>query len=237
MDYSDLIGKRFGKLTVLSFAGFVPEGHGGRHRSAYYCRCDCGNLCVVKRHVLLNGRQTTCCNCFRIEREEDYIRYYCADENSFIFDSQDLSVVKEHKWYINPYGYPCTQIGRKNMPLSRLLMNPEKGQYVDHIDGDPTNNRRQNLRLATPLENQRNMSIAKNNTSGFKGVSYRKDRGKYRAYISLYDRYVHLGHYDTAVEAARAYDQAARFYFGDFACLNFPYEHEQDCNRKVRLSA
>ena len=158
-------------------------------------------------------------------------------ESLFIFDSQDLSVVKEHKWYINPYGYPCTQIGRKNMPLSRLLMNPEKGQYVDHIDGDPTNNRRQNLRLATPLENQRNMSIAKNNTSGFKGVSYRKDRGKYRAYISLYDRYVHLGHYDTAVEAARAYDQAARFYFGDFACLNFPYEHEQDCNRKVILSA
>ena len=83
------------------------------------------------------------------------------------------------------------------------------------------------------LDNQRNMKIPKHNSSGYKGVGYRQDRGKYRAYISLQNRTKHLGYFQYAEEAARAYDQAARYYFGNFACLNFPSENEQGCRRNA----
>ena len=80
------------------------------------------------------------------------------------------------------------------------------------------------------------MRLPTHNTSGFKGVSFRKDRGKYRAYISINNRIKHLGYYDTPEDAARAYDEAARFYFAEFACVNFPRPGEQGCRCKANES-
>jgi hypothetical protein len=93
------------------------------------------------------------------------------------------------------------------------------GECVDHIDGDRLNNRRQNLRLCSNAENQRNRGRNSNNTTGYKGV-YRNPGSKRRpwlAKIGVNGRLQYLGSFTTAGEAARAYDQAARRLHGEFA--------------------
>ena len=168
-----------------------------------------------------------------IALENGCIRYRIGEnEGSFICDIQALPLLIEHNWLIDPYGYPVTKIHKRTTRFSRMLMKPPPGFYVDHINGNPADNRKVNLRLATEINNQRNMCLPRHNTSGYKGVGFRKDRGKCRAYISIRNRTKHLGYFDNAEDAARAYDEAACFYFGQFACLNFPRDGEQNYFRK-----
>ncbi len=230
VDVRDLIGQRFGKLTVLEYVGKVPE-YGGKPRNSYRCLCACGNECVVSRKNLVVGKTTTCGSCYKVFILDDIADCTTSNKEHFCVDICDLNVVQNHIFHINRYGYPVTRINNKNIQLTHLLLDVPEGMLVDHINGNPLDNRRSNLRLATHGDNQANMGMSRHNTSGYKGVSFRKERGKYRAYISLDDKYVHLGHFDTDVDAARAYDEAARFYFGEFACVNFPLPGEQCCRR------
>lgn len=103
------------------------------------------------------------------------------------------------------------------------------GHHIDHIDRDPFNNQRSNLRLATPLQNARNHRAKRTALAGFKGVDL--DGGRWRARIQLSDGCrVSLGSFATAEQAARAYDAAARKHFGAFAMLNFPEDQEAACS-------
>jgi hypothetical protein len=105
--------------------------------------------------------------------------------------------------------------------LSRILgQDLTRNEWVDHANNDGLDNRRSNLRLCTPQNNLRNKPVSQDNRSGYKGVSYRADMNKYVATIGLSYKQVYLGSYKTAIEAALAYDQAAREHFGDFAWLN-----------------
>jgi hypothetical protein len=94
------------------------------------------------------------------------------------------------------------------------------GGDVDHIDGDGLNNQRSNLRAASRSQNNVNSKRPKNNTSGFKGVYPRSWDGKPVAQIGVDGRRVYLGTFDDPRDAARAYNDAALKYFGEFACLN-----------------
>lgn len=93
-------------------------------------------------------------------------------------------------------------------------------QYLDHINGDSKDNRIDNLRLATHTENRRNTLKYKNNSTGYKGVCFNKRLKRYTAHIRVNKILKHLGVFDTALEAAKAYDDAALLQFGDFACIN-----------------
>lgn len=93
---------------------------------------------------------------------------------------------------------------------------------VDHRNGNGLDNRRANLREATHAENMRNRGPLSTNTSGFKGVSPDKTRGKWRAQIQVDGKVYRLGCYATAEAAALAYDVAAVELHGEFAWLNFP---------------
>lgn len=93
---------------------------------------------------------------------------------------------------------------------------------VDHANGDGLDNRRANLRLATPSQNGANIAAPRSNTSGYKGVNLYRRTGRWRAHITVAQRQRHLGYFATAEEAARAYDSAALAAWGAFARLNFP---------------
>ena len=107
--------------------------------------------------------------------------------------------------------------------LGRVVGRPlTRDDIVDHINQDPLDNRRQNLRLATRSQNAANLGPYANNTSGYKGVDF--NRGKWRARITQDGVRYFLGTFDTAEDAARAYDQKALELFGEFASLNFSEE-------------
>ena len=89
-------------------------------------------------------------------------------------------------------------------------------EMIDHINGIKHDNRLCNLRSANYLNNNRNAGMRKDNASGYKGVSYRKDIGKWRAQYNYNKKRTHLGFFDTALEASLVYERYAKLHYGDF---------------------
>jgi len=149
-----------------------------------------------------------------------------------IVDDEDFALATERKWTAqvrpngNVYAAICVKKNgvNKKMYLHRIIARARDGQVVDHSNGNPLDNRRCNLRICTQGQNLRNQKLRKDNTSGYKGVSYSKFHGKFVAYISVDNKRVSLGLYKCAIEAAKKYDIAAKQYHGQFALLNFPNE-------------
>lgn len=109
-----------------------------------------------------------------------------------------------------------------NVYLHREIMKVSKGEEVDHQDGDGLHNLPENLRTCSRLENTQNRSIRRDNTSGFKGVSFDRVKGKWSARIQIAGQPIFLGLFDQAIDAAKEYDRAALAGFGEFAKTNFP---------------
>jgi hypothetical protein len=95
---------------------------------------------------------------------------------------------------------------------------------VDHRDGDGLNNQDENLRVCNSTGNARNASKRSDNTSGYKGVTLNKWGNKYEAKIRVNGKLIHLGTFSSPIDAAHAYDAAAKEHHGDFASLNFSQE-------------
>ena len=125
-------------------------------------------------------------------------------------------------WYYPPNG-PRTR-RKVKLYIHRLIMDAPKGMDVDHINGNPLDNRKSNLRICTHTENNRNRGANKNNTSGYKGAYWHKQNKKWRAQIVRNNKAIHIGLYESKEEAARAYDKKAKELHGEFAYLNFPDE-------------
>jgi hypothetical protein len=104
----------------------------------------------------------------------------------------------------------------KKIKLHRFLINAPEGSCVDHISGDTLDNRKSNLRICSLAENSRNSKLSKANTSGYKGVSFDKKNGKWRAFITKNRKQYSLGYFETPEEAYRAYCEASKKYHGEF---------------------
>lgn len=139
-----------------------------------------------------------------------------------IVDDIDYDTLSQFSWQYHSGGYATTRhpISKKIEYMHRLIMSPEEGMDVDHINRDRLDNRRSNLRVCTRKENLLN-ARGQNGTSKYKGVSLKPGRKKpWRARISLDGKQVILGDFLTEEEAAFAYDLAAKEHHGEFAFLN-----------------
>jgi hypothetical protein len=142
-------------------------------------------------------------------------------------DDSDAERVSCFRWYAVAEHGKRYAIGRdangRNVRMHRLILGAPTGVWVDHVNGNGLDNRRENLRAATRAENGRNRGAQRNSASGFKGVSKRTDKPRrkpWRAQIQAGGKIRHLGYFATEQEAAAAYDNAAREMHGVFAKTN-----------------
>lgn len=145
-----------------------------------------------------------------------------------LVDDADYEWLNQWKWFVERSNHASRDQhirmdGRKEIKrrvkMHRLIMDFPENMEVDHIDGNPLNNQRNNLRVVTHAQNQKNLKIPIHNTSGYKGVYWDKPRQKWIAAIHS-GKTINLGGFDTKEEAAHKYNQAALEYFGEFARLN-----------------
>lgn len=122
---------------------------------------------------------------------------------------------------LKPSPYKIIKINNKEYPAHRLAWlymtgeNPEC--FIDHINRDSSDNRFNNLRKASYAENNRNRSMSRNNTSGYKGVNWHKHKNKWRAEIKVNNKAITLGYFENVKDANIAYTLAVKKYHGQFA--------------------
>jgi hypothetical protein len=146
-----------------------------------------------------------------------------------IVDDADYEWLSQHKWFVSKV-YAARWTGSRQEYMHREIMQPGPTMQVDHIDHDTLNNQRANLRLTTGRGNSRNRKPAQRRDGSprrtpYKGVSvssYTPKSGKprYKAVIHPDGNRIFLGSFATPEEAARAYNDAARKHYGEFAWLN-----------------
>jgi hypothetical protein len=140
-----------------------------------------------------------------------------------LVDDADYEALSRFKWYLQNDGYAArnvmTPTGRGTELMHRRIAGAKHGDdvEVDHRDVDKLNNCRGNLRSCARAENLRNYPKRIDNTSGFKGVTLRRETGKWRARIGFRNRYINLGTFDTAELAHEFYCLAADMLHGEFA--------------------
>lgn len=167
---------------------------------------------------------------------EDIRRIYLKDINNIIVDyavvdNLNFKYLDKYNWHKNGDGYaarircyPNKQITiSMAIQIMKIMGKWKKGKEIDHINRNKLDNRLCNLRMATRAENNRNVGLRKDNTSKYKGVSIATNCHikKWLAQIQFNKKKMYIGRYETAKEAAKAYDRKAKEYFGEFARLNF----------------
>lgn len=208
----ELIGKIFGKLTVIEFSHRDNRG-----RKYWFCQCDCGNK-IITRELSLKTGHTRSCGKNYFYTEKDYMVGINHDGAKFFFDIEDYERIKQHTWGLRT-GYFAATINKKHVKLHRFILNLKYNESADHIDCNTANNRRQNLRKCTDQQNHFNRSKNRG-TSIYKGVCWIKKKNKWRSSIGYNGRTIYLGEYKNEIDAAKAYNKKAIELFGEFARIN-----------------
>ncbi len=157
-------------------------------------------------------------------------RIYLGQNKFTIVDQADFYSLNNFQWCLqqkdqNTYVVRFILNPGKRVTIvsmHREIMNPPKNLFVDHRNNDGLDNRRQNLRLATPSQNMCNRRKRTSKTSSrFIGVCFDKGTGRWCAHIKAEGKTKWLGRFSSEIDAAKARDNAARQYHGEFARLNF----------------
>lgn len=159
----------------------------GKHYSQYQ-----------KYHKFLDDTPETQYTRNKYEITQEGVWIYCTNRQrnisgKFIIDKDDFDNVIQRKWRVWENNY-CT--GNNNIiQIHQFIMNPNNDQVVDHINGDRSDNRKQNLRVTTQGNNCINKDLQSNNTSGIAGVSWDKNRNRWAPEIAIGRKRCHLGRY------------------------------------------
>lgn len=230
----NLIGQQFGRLLVVGRGENTKSGN-----AQWWCKCDCGNseLKLVVATRLKNG-ETRSCGCLQREiasethskpNKYDWSRDYGVGFTSqpdsygryeFYFDKEDFDKIKDYTWsFSNDY---LRDTKDRSIAMHQLILPTEDGFIPEHIHGSQTrnDNRKENLRPATPGQNMMNTKIRNNNTSGVKGVYWRKDTNKWSAGIWVNKKHISLRCFNELEDAKKARKEAEDKYFGEFGYEN-----------------
>ena len=233
---SDLLGMKFGKLTVIGKSKNPnKDNKTGRF---WLCKCDCGGTKIASTSNLNYGIISSC-GCLRSEvkikarlsnkfvENVNFVEYKDNSGNVFVVDYETHMRMKNHNryWYVNKHihdngrieEYVVSKINNKSISLHRFIMEPKDGYIVDHIDGNGLNNKKNNLRLVKINQNNMNKGIAKNNTSGHTGVTWDKQRKKWRVRIQKNKKSINLGTFDSYEEAVEVRKNAEIKYYREYS--------------------
>ena len=223
-----IVGRRYGRLTVISSLGKIN----GRYY--YRCKCDCGNIVDIRKDYL--GRKVNSCGCLQKESKSkngrsnkryniydltgEYGIGYTSKGEEFWFDLEDYDKIKDYCWHVNQYcGYLEGQSYGITYKFHREIMGlskEDKSIFVDHINHNKLDNRKENMRLSSNSENCKNRNIAKNNKSGVTGVTWSKQMNKWKANIGVDNKLIHLGFFSDKEKAIEARKEAELLYYKEF---------------------
>ena len=231
--YRDYTGQKIGNLTVLNEVEPIVYEKTKNVQHVWLCRCDCGNEVKIRSSNLENGHTTSCgcmkrktninlrkCNEYKICN--DYVIGFVRNtDKQFLIDIDDYNDIKNYNWAIDNHGYVVTKRYGKTIKLHRLIMNIQNSKIqVDHINNDKTDNRKSNLRIATPKDNMHNRKPSIINKSGCVGVTYDEERRKWVARLTFNGNEVLRKRFNSKEEAINARIDAENKYFGEFGYHN-----------------
>lgn len=152
---------------------------------------------------------------------------------------EDYDLVVPFRWYCTHQGYVLASVSARPQLMHRFIMGNPKGMMVDHVDGDPNNNCRQNLRVCTARENSRNRKPLQGKKHKGAFLSKHMANLGYKPWgtaVYVDGRRFHLGWFETELEALQVYNLAAVKVMGEFARLNdVPLGDVEELRKKSRL--
>jgi len=151
---------------------------------------------------------------------DDYVVLQTTKGQDFFVDVVDLELTQTRTWCISKTGYLVATLKGKTIKLHRYLLglkNPS--DIVDHINGNPLDNRRSNLRICVQSENSKNSKLSINNTLGYPGIKI-TPTGKYYTRITVDYKEIYLGTFDNLQDAIKVRKLAEDKYYGEFAFNN-----------------
>ena len=180
-------------------------------------------------YSLRNGNKKSC-GCYHIKqrhqkRKNDvfiemngYIVGVDENNKSFYIDGDDLDKIIPYYWSVEYNDYVTANLNNEKISLHRFIMGAQPGETIDHINRNPRDNRKINLRFCTDHQNTFNKKLSINNTSGKTGVCKEKDnRGKWSAYIFINGKNKRLGVYENFEDAVNVRIEAEKELFGEFS--------------------
>jgi len=204
--FKDLAGLKFNKLTVLNLGKPYSEKcnrtkNGYLLRRTWDCLCDCGNVkygvlekqlkdgsvkscgCLIKEKSKINGKNSKRYN--RYDLSKEYCIGYDSNNREFFFDIEDYEKIKNINWHVKYNNYvEGKDEQQNNISLHRLIMG-FPNYHIDHINHQPNDNRKINLRLVNRSQNQANTKLRIDNTSGTKGVYFDNTHGYWIGCIQI----------------------------------------------------
>jgi hypothetical protein len=152
-----------------------------------------------------------------------------------IVDVEDFERLNKYKWHCAHYDYAKRAISKKfgkgkrqvEVYMHKVVCPVPAGMIVDHINRNSLDNRKVNLRAATQKQNVWNRKfIRKGGKTRYNGIRWDKNREKWQVRLVVNGRRESFGYYADEIEAAKAYDQVAKKYRGEYAFLNFPEDSD-----------